>query len=57
MPCLHVFAFIQLKPTNIFKEMEVSEEGTTERPASAARRRKITSPKGTNQKKVYFLIS
>lgn len=57
MPYLHVFAFFQLKPTNIFKEMEVSEEGTPEGPASAARRRKITSPKGTSQKKVDFLIS
>lgn len=56
MPCLHVFAFTQLKSTNIFKEMEVSKEGTPEGPASAARR-KITSPKGTSQKKADVLIS
>lgn len=55
MSCLHVSAFFQLKPTNIFEELKVSKEGVPEGPVSAARR-KTPSPKGTRQKKVNFLI-
>lgn len=54
--CLPVFAFSQLKNTNIFKEVEVSEEGVPERRAPVTRRT-IPPPEGTSKKKVGLLIS
>lgn len=53
--CLPVFAFSQLKNTNIFKEVEVSEEGVPERQAPVTRRRTIPPSKGTSEKKVSLL--
>lgn len=55
LSCFMSFPF-QLKPTNIFKEVEVFKEDVPEIPASVTRR-KTPSPKGTSQKEVDFLIS
>lgn len=57
MSCLHVFAFSQLKNTNIFKEFEAFKEVVPVGQAPISKRKKTPPSKGTSQKKVSILTS